>query len=50
MELKQVGEGDEQPDMTTVGDPPDPPEDGGPDDVADLDDGELGDFDPSDDL
>jgi hypothetical protein len=31
-------------------DPPDPPEDGGPDDVADLDDGELGDFDPSDDL
>lgn len=31
-------------------DPPEPPEDGGPDSVAELDDGELGDFNPENDI
>lgn len=59
MELKRVGEGDadDAPDVTPVGgeseteagDPPEPPEDGGPDSVDELDDDELGDFDPNPD-
>lgn len=59
------GDPDDAPDVTPVGeapdeadgeseterdDPPEPPADGGPDGVDDLSDGELGDFDPSDDL